>query len=98
MNIRSIRALLIAMVALVLSSASFGQVRISVTFGPPALPVYEQPICPGEGYIWTPGFWAWSDDDRGLLLGARHLGVSSGSGVALDPAVLGLGRWWVCFL
>jgi hypothetical protein len=37
--------------------------RISVTFGPPALPVYEQPVCPGEGYIWTPGYWAWSDDD-----------------------------------
>ena len=31
--------------------------------GPPALPVYEQPLCPGEGYIWTPGYWAWSDDD-----------------------------------
>ncbi|HEV2521670.1 MAG TPA: hypothetical protein VGT24_04750 [Candidatus Acidoferrales bacterium] len=36
-------------------------VGISVTFGPPALPVYEQPICPGEGYIWTPGYWAYGD-------------------------------------
>jgi hypothetical protein len=26
---------------------------------PPALPVYEQPPCPVEGYIWTPGYWAW---------------------------------------
>lgn len=47
------------------SAASFGQVAvgISVRIGPPALPVYAQPICPGPGYLWTPGYWAWSDDD-----------------------------------
>jgi len=52
-----------ASAVLAMSCASFGQVRISVTFGPPALPVYEQPLCPGDGYIWTPGYWAWGDDD-----------------------------------
>src|SRR4030095_1180015 len=30
-------------------------------FAPPPLPVYEQPLCPGPGYIWTPGYWAWDD-------------------------------------
>jgi hypothetical protein len=44
------------------SSAEIG-VGISVRVGPPALPVYEQPICPGPGHLWTPGYWAWSDDD-----------------------------------
>lgn len=34
-------------------------VGISVGIAPPELPVYEQPICPGDDYIWTPGFWAW---------------------------------------
>jgi YXWGXW repeat-containing protein len=63
MRIRSIRAVLFTIVVLVLSAASFGQIRISVRFGPPALPIYEQPLCPGDGYIWTPGYWAWSDDD-----------------------------------
>ncbi len=63
MRSRSIRAWLFAFVVLVMSSASFGQVRISVRFGPPALPVYEQPLCPGDGYLWTPGYWAWDDDD-----------------------------------
>ena len=58
-----IRALLFALVVLVMSTASFGQLRISVGFGPPAIPVYEQPPCPEDGYIWTPGYWAWSDDD-----------------------------------
>jgi hypothetical protein len=62
MHIRSVRAVLFALVVLVLSSASYGQVHISVRFGPPALPVYEQPLCPGDGYIWTPGYWAWDDD------------------------------------
>lgn len=46
-------------------AASFGSVFISVGFAPPALPVYAQPICPGDGYIWTPGYWAWSDEDEG---------------------------------
>lgn len=25
----------------------------------PPIPEYDQPIAPGEGYIWTPGYWAW---------------------------------------
>jgi hypothetical protein len=38
------------------------QVAITVSFGPPALPVYEQPLCPAEGYLWTPGYWAYDED------------------------------------
>jgi len=34
-------------------------VGISVHVGPPALPVYTQPLCPGDGYLWTPGYWAY---------------------------------------
>ena len=30
-----------------------------ITEPPPPLPVYEQPPCPVEGYIWTPGVWQW---------------------------------------
>jgi len=46
------------------SGAAQAQVSIgiSVNFAPPELPVYEQPLCPGEGYIWTPGYWAWNPD------------------------------------
>src|ERR1700690_3449286 len=32
---------------------------ISVQIAPPVLPVYVQPPMPAEGYIWTPGYWAW---------------------------------------
>jgi hypothetical protein len=34
-------------------------IGISVGIPPPALPVYAQPVIPGPGYIWTPGYWAW---------------------------------------
>ena len=61
-SIPSIRSLIFALVMLGISAA-YAQVGISVTFAPPELPVYEQPLIPGEGYIWTPGYWAWSDDD-----------------------------------
>ncbi|MFN5489070.1 MAG: YXWGXW repeat-containing protein, partial [Bradyrhizobium sp.] len=37
-------------------------IGISVDVAPPPLPVYDQPPIPGDGYIWTPGYWAWSDD------------------------------------
>jgi hypothetical protein len=47
-----------------LSSPSSAQIAvgISVRIGPPALPIYAQPICPGPGYLWTPGYWGWDDD------------------------------------
>lgn len=51
--------LLLAVVITAVSMASFAQVAISVSFGPPVLPIYTQPICPAPGYIWVPGYWAW---------------------------------------
>jgi hypothetical protein len=63
-SIRSLtlRLLPLALVVLAMSAASWGQFRVAITIGPPALPVYEQPICPGDGYLWTPGYWYWDDD------------------------------------
>jgi len=64
-----IRLLLLALVLTAIpatapiASAQIG-FGISVGFAPPPLPVYEQPICPGDGYIWTPGYWAYDYDDE----------------------------------
>jgi hypothetical protein len=60
-----VRLLLFALLLLAASATSFAQVSIgiSVGFAPPPLPVYEQPLCPAEGYLWTPGYWAWDDED-----------------------------------
>jgi hypothetical protein len=57
-------SLLLLVIPAALSSPSSAQIAIgvSVRVVPPALPVYEQPICPAAGYLWTPGYWAWSDD------------------------------------
>ena len=60
---RCVRSLLFALALLTLSAASFGQVSISVNFAPPTLPIYEQPVCPDEGYLWIPGYWGFDDDD-----------------------------------
>jgi hypothetical protein len=55
--------LMISAAVLSLSTTSSAQIGIgtSVRIGPPALPVYAQPICPGVGYHWIPGYWAWND-------------------------------------
>ena len=34
----------------------------SVQIAPPPIPRYVQPLCPGAGYIWQPGYWAWGND------------------------------------
>jgi len=47
---------------LIISLSSFAGVSISVNVAPPALPVYEQPPCPGDGYLWTPGYWAYGPE------------------------------------
>jgi hypothetical protein len=63
MNRSIIGWVMLGAVLFTFSVASFGQIAvgISVRVGPPALPVYAQPICPGPGYIWTPGYWGWND-------------------------------------
>jgi hypothetical protein len=52
-------------VMLGMSPAAHAQigVGVSVSIAPPELPVYEQPICPGDGYIWTPGYWDYDPAD-----------------------------------
>src|ERR1700739_849003 len=53
-------------------------VGMSVHIGPPALPVYEQPICPASGYIWTPGYWAYGDDGYYWVPGTWVMAPSPG--------------------
>jgi hypothetical protein len=59
---RSIRKLVVASALLLVPAASFAGVFISVGIAPPALPVYTQPLCPGDGYMWTPGYWGYGPD------------------------------------
>jgi WXXGXW repeat (2 copies) len=61
MNIRFIGSLLLAGGMLLMPAPSLAQIGISVNIAPPEMPVYEQPVCPGDGYLWTPGYWAWDN-------------------------------------
>jgi hypothetical protein len=58
-----IRVLMLVAGAMLASTASVGQIGVAIRIAPPDLPVYEQPMCPGDGYIWTPGYWGWANDD-----------------------------------
>jgi DNA segregation ATPase FtsK/SpoIIIE-like protein len=67
LKLSSVRSLLFALavlsvVVLAMPATSSAGVIFSVSFGPPPLPVYEQPLCPGEGFIWTPGYWSYDYD------------------------------------
>src|SRR6202162_2701798 len=57
--------LLLAAVGFATTPSASAQIAvgISVRVAPPALPVYVQPACPVEGYLWTPGYWAYANED-----------------------------------
>jgi hypothetical protein len=58
----TILAVAIVGALLITPTAANARVFVSVGFAPPLIPVYEQPLAPGYGYIWTPGYWAYGDD------------------------------------
>jgi hypothetical protein len=39
---------------------SYGQPVLEAQQPPPELPEYAQPDCPGDGYLWTPGYWSYA--------------------------------------
>src|ERR1035438_404984 len=40
--------------------SSYGQPALYASQAPPELPDYDQPEVPGDGYIWTPGYWSFA--------------------------------------
>ena len=56
----NVRTLILALLLSMAPAASFAGVFVSITVAPPALPVYTQPVCPGDGYLWTPGYWGYA--------------------------------------
>jgi WXXGXW repeat (2 copies) len=64
-SFRTIRFFLLALLLSVTAAISNAQISISISvgFAPPMLPVYVQPPCPQVNLMWTPGYWAYSNDD-----------------------------------
>ncbi len=54
-------ALLLGLLPASSPAAQFG-ISVNISTAPPVLPVYAQPPCPDEGYLWEPGYWAWGAD------------------------------------
>lgn len=63
-SLNAFRLFLMALALLAIPAASQAQIAVgvSIRIGPPALPVYVQPICPAPGYIWAPGYWGYGPD------------------------------------
>jgi len=69
-------------------------VGVSVNVGPPPLPYYPQPLCPGPGFIWTPGYWAYGDDGYYWVPGTWVMAPEVG--LLWTPGYWGWrsGYWW----
>lgn len=75
-----------SMLALPKPASAQVAIGISVRIGPPVLPVYVQPVCPGPDYIWVPGYWAWGPGGYYWVPGTWVL--------APEPGLLWTPGWW----
>jgi hypothetical protein len=58
-KLNALPGLFAGIVLLSLPAVSSAGVFLSVSIAPPVLQVYQQPICPVDGYLWTPGYWGY---------------------------------------
>ncbi len=78
--------------AAIFSANAFAGIHLSVRIAPPPIAVFDQPPCPGDGYIWTPGYYQNGDygyywvagqwvlpPSEGLLWTPGYWGFSSGA-------------------
>lgn len=81
-----VRTLILSLAVYVLPVKSFAGIFVSVAIAPPPLPVYSQPVCPGYGYMWTPGYGV-----TGLqaTTGSRACGYTRQRLVFFGPRVIG---------
>ena len=84
---RTFRTMLLALFALACIEPIFAQLAVTVSYGPPALPDYDQPICPGDGYLWAPGYWAYDPDDGYYWVPGTWV-------EAPEPGFLWTPAWW----
>ncbi len=61
----TVLAAAVAGALLIAPAAAHAQVGVGVSAAgtapdaPPPIPDYDQPEAPGDGYMWTPGYWAY---------------------------------------
>jgi hypothetical protein len=67
---KKIAAIILFMSAVLFGKTMHAQVSLQIDIAPPPIPVYEQPYCPIDGYLWTPGYWAYGSDGYYWVPGA----------------------------
>jgi len=57
-------ALILLLAVAFMATKADAQISVSFNIGvaPPVMPVYVQPACPTDGYLWVPGYWGYGDD------------------------------------
>jgi len=80
-------AMLLALMGIVMPSRSSAGIIFSIGIAPPPLPVYEQPVCPGAGYLWTPGYWAYDDVEGYFWVPGTWV-------LPPEPGLLWTPGWW----
>lgn len=64
-------------------------VSLSIRTAPPALPVYVQPACPVDGYLWVPGYWAYDNDAADYYWVPGYWAAPPGYGLLWTPPYWG---------
>jgi hypothetical protein len=82
-----LRTMLLALIAIAFIKPISAQIGVTVAFDPPALPIYDQPVCPGDGFLWTPGYWAYDPDDGYYWVPGTWV-------EAPEPGFLWTPGWW----
>src|SRR6202050_5291789 len=77
---KKVKVIIIALSFVLAGIGTFAQVGVSVQIGvaPPEIPVYVQPVCPADGYIWTPGYWAYGPNGYYWVPGVWVLAAEEG--------------------
>jgi len=68
-----------------------GRSEVQATEAPPPLPEYDQPPCPEDGWLWTPGYWAYSTGGYYWIPGTWV--APPQVGVLWTPGLLGIRGW-----
>ncbi len=70
LSLTVVPGVLAGLVLLSLPAVSSAGVFLSIRIAPPALEVYQQPLCPTDGYLWTPGYWGYGNAGYYWIRGA----------------------------
>lgn len=73
MKLKRVAQSLLLSITLATSMAVLAQVQLRITVGPPA-PIDEYRSALAPGYVWAPGYWAWSHDRHVWIRGRSMLG------------------------